>query len=116
MSAKPDSAAISLHALRRIQAAGVARRIVGVELVGDPFPALNFTKWPAYAEGSDERVGKVTSAIWSPRLARNIGYCWVPVALAKEGTRLRVATEWGDRSATVVPMPFVDPGKRIPVS
>jgi len=111
-----DAAAISLPALRRIKAKGVHRRIVGVEFDGDPFPALNFNKWPAFGGGSSEPVGKVTSAIYSPRLAMNIGYCWVPVALAAEGTTLRVATEWGDRTATVVPMPFVDPGKRIPVS
>jgi hypothetical protein len=40
----------------------------------------------------------------------------VPVDLAGEGTELRVETEWGSRSGTVVPMPFVDPEKRIPVS
>ncbi len=112
-----DDASISLAALRRIEQAGVERRIVGVELDGEPFPALNFTKWPAHrADGPGERIGKVTSAIWSPRLERNIGYCWVPVDLAAEGTTLRVETEWGSRTATVVPMPFVDPEKRIPVS
>ena len=40
-----------------------------------PFPALNFTKWPATP---GQRVGKVTSAIYSPRLKKNIGYCWLP--------------------------------------
>jgi aminomethyltransferase len=110
-----DGACISLPALRRIREAGVERRIVGVELDGEPFPALNFTKWPAYGAGG-ERIGKVTSAIWSPRLERNIGYCWVPVDMAVEGTQLTVETEWGSRTATVVPMPFVDPEKRIPVS
>jgi glycine cleavage system aminomethyltransferase T len=112
-----DGVSISLPALRRIREAGVGRRIVGVELDGDPLPGLNFTKWPAYrsADGG-ERIGKVTSAIYSPRLERNIGYCWVPVELAAEGTSLRVESEWGSRMATVVPMPFVDPEKRIPVS
>jgi glycine cleavage system aminomethyltransferase T len=112
----PDEASISLPALRRIREAGVTRRIVGVEIDGDPFPALNYEKWPARRDLAGERVGKVTSAIYSPRLKRNIGYCWVPVELAEDGTRLHVATEWGDRTATVVPMPFVDPEKRIPVS
>ena len=114
----PDSAAISLPALRQIKAKGVHRRIVGVEIDGEPFPALNFNKWPAHAAGvaGDEPVGKITSAIYSPRLKANIGFCWVPAALAADGTRLRVETEWGERSATVVPMPFVDPSKRIPVS
>jgi glycine cleavage system aminomethyltransferase T len=112
----PDEASISLPALRRIRDDGVTRRIVGVELDGDPFPALNCEKWPAHRIEGGERIGKVTSAIYSPRLQRNIGYCWVPVELSDEGTRLHVATEWGDRTASVVAMPFVDPEKRIPVS
>src|SRR6185369_4807162 len=118
-----DDASISVAALRRIRDAGVRRRIVGVELDGEPFPALNNVKWPAFggnapdgAGAAAEPIGKVTSAIWSPRLRRNIGYCWVPVELSAEGTPLRVETEWGTRAATVVPMPFVDPQKRIPVS
>jgi glycine cleavage system aminomethyltransferase T len=61
-------------------------------------------------------VGKVTSAIHSPRLEKNIGFAWVPTPLATLGTALRVETEWGDRGATVVDMPFVDPKKQIPVS
>jgi hypothetical protein len=32
------------------------------------------------------------------------------------GTAVRVDTEWGERTATVVEMPFVDPSKQIPVS
>jgi glycine cleavage system aminomethyltransferase T len=118
-----DDASISVAALRRIREAGVRRRIVGVELDGEPFPALNNVKWPAFAGDASpgagaapEPIGKVTSAIWSPRLRRNIGYCWVPIELSAEGTGLRIETEWGTRTATVVPMPFVDPEKRIPVS
>jgi aminomethyltransferase len=109
-----DEASISIRALRRIADQGVSRRIVGVELDGEPFPALNNVKWAAFAGG--EWVGKVTSAIYSPRLTRNLGYCWLPVGLAKPGSSVRVETEWGTRNATVVPMPFVDPDKRIPVS
>jgi glycine cleavage system aminomethyltransferase T len=112
----PDDASLSIAALKKIRSAGVARRIVGVTFDGDPFPALNFNKWPAYAAGGGDAVGKVTSSIYSPRLKANIGYCWVPTDMASEGTMLRVATEWGDRTATVVPMPFIDPEKRIPVS
>jgi aminomethyltransferase len=61
-------------------------------------------------------TGLVTSAIYSPRLERNVGFCWLPAELAAEGTGLQVETEWGMRTATVVPMPFIDPEKRIPVS
>jgi aminomethyltransferase len=108
-----DDACISIASYRRIREAGVSRRLVGVEFDGDPLPALNNVKWPAYAEGG--RVGKVTSAIYSPRLKRNIGYCWLPVSLAGGGVPIAVETEWGTRAATIVPMPFVDPEKRIPL-
>ncbi len=105
---------VAMDALRRIRDRGVERRITGVELNGDPFPALNFTKWPAQAQGRP--VGKVTSAIYSPRLKKNIGYCWLPTALAVPGSPVNVATEWGSRTATVTALPFVDPQKQIPVS
>lgn len=101
-------------ALRRIREEGVARRIVGVEFDGERFPALNFTKWPVNADGT--RVGKVTSAIFSPRLEKNIGFAWVPAELAEPGISLEVDGEFGARTATVVEMPFVDPLKEIPVS
>jgi glycine cleavage system aminomethyltransferase T len=109
-----DDACISMAALRRIRDGGVERRIVGVEFDGDPFPGLNNVKWTVSA--GDEAIGKVTSAIHSPRLGKNIGFAWVPAERSEPGTQLRVATEWGDRGATVVEMPFVDPKKQIPVS
>ena len=105
---------LAMEALREIKDKGVSRRIVGVEIDGSPLSALNFTKWPASQNG--KRVGKVTSAIYSPRLKKNIGYCWVPAALATPGTKVDISSEWGTRAGTVVPMPFVDPGKKIPVS
>jgi glycine cleavage system aminomethyltransferase T len=111
-----DEACLSIAALRRIRERGVSRRLVGVELDGDAFPGLNNVKWSAYRQGQSDPVGKVTSAIHSPRLKKNIGYCWVPTELAENGTKLRVASEWGERNATVAAMPFVDPEKRIPVS
>ena len=110
----PDDASLSIAALKRIRDAGPSRRINGVELDGDPFPGLNNVKWDATIDGA--RVGKVTSAIYSPRLGKNIGYCWLPADKSTEGQTVTVETEWGTRTATVVPMPFVDPEKTIPVS
>jgi aminomethyltransferase len=109
-----EDASISIAALKRIASAGVERQINGVELDGDPFPALNNVKWPAL-DGNDV-VGKVTSAIYSPRLQMNIGYCWLPKSKSAMGSTVAVDTEWGRRMATVVEMPFVDPDKRIPVA
>jgi glycine cleavage system aminomethyltransferase T len=113
LDALSDDASISIPAYRRIAQDGVTRKINGVVLDGDPFPALNHVKWPAEIDG--ERVGKVTSAIFSPRLQQNIGYCWLPADRSNEGQTVTVESEWGTRTATVVPMPFVDPSKQIPV-
>lgn len=105
---------VARDALRRIKESGVKRRIVGVEIDGDRFPTLNFVKWPLTLRG--KRVGQVTSAVYSPRLEKNIGYAWVPSELSEQGSQLDVESEWGRRGATVAPMPFWDPEKQIPVS
>lgn len=108
-----DAEFVARDALRRIRDEGVRRRIVGVEIEGEPLP-FNSVKWPLITANGNP--GRVTSALWSPRLAKNIGYAWVPAGESAPGNRLTVATEHGSRSATVVPMPFVDPGKHIPRS
>jgi glycine cleavage system aminomethyltransferase T len=108
-----DADFMGKDALRRIREQGVSQRIVGVEIAGDRLE-MNTTKWPV--RSNRERVGSVTSAIYSPRLERNIGFAWVPVELSELGTTVRVETPDGERDATVVEMPFVDPGKQIPKS
>jgi aminomethyltransferase len=109
-----DEASISLAALRKIRAEGVRRQINGLELDGAPFPDLNNVKWPIVEAG--RTIGKVTSAIYSPRLRQNIGYGWLPAEQSRLGTKVMVESEWGRRTGTVVEMPFVDPKKQIPVS
>jgi glycine cleavage system aminomethyltransferase T len=110
----PEQASISIAALKRIKAGGVSRKINGVEFDGEPFPSLNNVKWPVTDGG--RQIGKVTSAIYSPRLGKNIGYAWLPADRSREGTAITVQTEWGERSGTIVEMPFVDPSKQIPIS
>ncbi len=109
-----DDRSISIAAYRRLRERGVSRKINGVEFDGEPFPGLNAVKWPVLDGGS--AIGTVTSAIHSPRLGKNIGYAWLPADRSSTGTTARVETEFGPRTATVVPMPFVDPAKQIPVS
>lgn len=108
----PDDAVIALPALRKIRERGVSRKLVGIEIGGDRLPELNFTKWRVFKDG--KKVGKVTSAVYSPRLQENIGYAWLPIELAKTGSRVEVDTPYGRSTAQVVEMPFIDPGKEIP--
>jgi aminomethyltransferase len=103
---------IGREALRRIKADGVSRRLAGVEIAGEAIE-FNATKWPVTA--GSRTVGYVTSAVYSPRLKKNIGYAMVPLTYAAPGSRLGVAIPGGgERAATVVPMPFIDARKEIP--
>lgn len=104
-------------ALARIKAEGVQRKLVGVEIGGpnvgyfsdgsmiDFFPTLDL---------NGEEVGRVTSATYSPRLERNIGYAMVPVEYEALGTELVVETQHGRQPAVVVEKPFIDPAKTKP--
>jgi len=103
---------IGRDALERIRKEGVRRKLAGIEIAGARIE-FNAAKWPVSAGG--KVVGQATSAIWSPRLKKNIGYAMVPVAQAEPGTKLTVQVAGaGEREATVVPMPFIDPTKEIP--
>ena len=108
-----DADFIGKEALKRIKAEGVTRKLVGVEIEGDPLD-LNVTAWPVSTNGA--AVGQITSAVYSPRLEKNIGYAMVPIDLSTVGSRFGVSTPGGDRQATVVKKPFVDPKKEVPKS
>jgi aminomethyltransferase len=103
--------------LARIAEQGVDRKLVGIEIDGDPMTdegALN-DFWAVHGPGGD-RIGRVTGAAWSPRLERNIGYAWVPSSHMTIGTQLEVAAPAGMRPSRVAALPFVDPRKEIPKS
>ncbi|MCI0434930.1 MAG: glycine cleavage system protein T [Gemmatimonadetes bacterium] len=105
---------IGRDALRRIAREGVTRKLAGIRIEGDPIP-FNATRWPVTRD--DTRIGRVTSAIWSPRLEQNIGYAMVPIAHAALGERFDVLVGGNERRpAVVVEKPFVDPRKEIPKS
>jgi aminomethyltransferase len=92
---------------------GVDRKLVGIELVGDELRAEMSEYWHVSHDG--KQVGHMTDAVWSPGLKKNIGYVWVPIALADPGTRLDVETEDGDHIVgTTAGIPFVDPRKEKP--
>jgi aminomethyltransferase len=107
---------IGKDALRRIRDEGVDRKLVGVEIGGPPMSdegALN-DFWPVL--DGDDRVGRITAGAWSPRLERNVGYAWVPVASSEPGSRLEAESPRGRLPVTVATLPFVDPAKDIPKS
>ena len=103
---------IGKKALRRIADEGVSRKVVGVELEGDPLIGYIEDYLPIIED--DRQIGQISSVFWSPRLQRNIGYALVPIERADLGTKLTVRSAVGDTVATVVEKPFIDPRKDTP--
>jgi len=106
-----DTNFIGKQALQKIKAQGVQRQQVGIELEGAPLSGPNTRFWPISSD--DTVVGKVTSAVYSPRLKKNIALAMVTTAHANLGTVLTVETPTGPVKSTVVEKPFYDPKKKI---
>ncbi len=101
--------------LEALRAKGVDRKLVGIELEGNELRAEMSEYWFVFSGG--KQVGHMTDAVWSPGLKKNIGYVWVPIALAEPGTRLDVETEDGGHIVGVTSaIPFVDPRKEKPAA
>jgi glycine cleavage system aminomethyltransferase T len=109
-----DADFIGRDALRRLADEGVDRKLVGVELGGEPFRMWLEDFWPVEHDG--ERVGRLVSASRSFRLEKNIGYAWVPIGLAEPGTKVEVISPDGPVPAVTAALPFLDPSKEIPRS
>jgi aminomethyltransferase len=106
-----DADYIGKDALERIRRDGVSRKLVGIEIEGEPVDQPT-QHWPVSLGGAV--VGHVTDACWSPRLEKNIGYVWVPIALAAPGTRLDIDADDGSRTGVTAAVPFIDPNKEVP--
>ena len=102
---------VSKDALRRIKAEGVRQLFVGLEFYGAPIVGSNDEKWRLSVGGED--VGFVTSAVYSPRLEKNIALAMIRPDAAEIGTAGEISLPDGKRGFTVVPKPFYDPKKAI---
>jgi glycine cleavage system aminomethyltransferase T len=102
---------IGKAALQRIKAAGIQRKQVGLEIDGPPIEGTNTRFWSVYADA--EGVGVITSAVYSPRLERNIALAMVGVEQAGRGTTLLARRDSEDYAAKVVDLPFIDPQKQL---
>ena len=102
---------IGKAALRRIKEEGVSRKQIGLIIDGDPLTGPNTTFWEISSDGAP--IGKVTSAVYSPRLGQNIALAMVAAEHANIGAQVEVITKSGPVSATICERPFYDPKKQI---
>lgn len=102
---------VGKEALKAIKAKGVQQKQVGIIMDGAPLNGPNTTFWPVLQDG--KQVGKVTSAVYSPRLKQNIALVMMAIEAAEIGTKVTVMSSTGERQAEVVEKPFYDPKKSI---
>jgi len=102
---------IGKAALRRIKTEGVSRKQVGIVIDCAPLTGPNTRFWGITIDG--KTIGKVTSAVYSPRLDKNIALAMVDIDHADLGTALDVNTGLATVNATIVEKPFYDPKKKI---
>ena len=102
---------IGKAALKKIKAEGIKRKQIGLEINCEPLSGPNTTFWPI--KKNNNEIGKVTSAVYSPRLKKNIALAMVNINNSEIGTDLEVETNKGKFTAKIVEKPFYDPKKKI---
>ncbi len=102
---------IGKEALKKIKQDGIKRKQVGLIIDCNPLSGPNTTFWPI--EKDSKKIGKVTSAVYSPRLKKNIALAMIEINYSELGNQLNVQTHEGKYSATIVEKPFYDPKKKI---
>ena len=106
-----DADYIGKAALQRINEEGVSRIQVGIVIEGPPLKGPNTKFLTIQNNGVD--IGRVTSAVYSPRLKQNIALAMVSADCAATGAEVEVLTGSGTAAAKIVDYPFYDPKKRI---
>ena len=84
---------------------------MGIEIDCEPLPGPNTTFWSI--KKKNNTIGKVTSAVYSPRLKKNIALAMINIENSAIGTSLEVNTNIGNFEAIIVEKPFFDPKKKI---
>ncbi len=102
---------IGKSALRHIKVDGPKRKQIGLILDADPLTGPNTTFWDINRDGHS--IGKVTSAVYSPRLKQNIALAMVEADHAVIGAEVEVVTQSGPTPAKITKRPFFDPKKSI---
>ncbi len=97
----PKGNFVGRDALVAQKAAGVTKKLVGFTMADRSFPRHGY---PVFHDGQPS--GVVCSGTMSPSLGIAIGTCYLPAAVAKEGTAFEIDIRGKRIAATVVKPPF----------
>ena len=102
---------IGKDALKKIKENGIKRKQVGLIIDCDPLKGPNTTFWKI--KKNNKIIGKVTSAVYSPRLKKNIALAMISIEESEIGNILDIEVMNKTVKSTVVEKPFYDPKKKI---
>ena len=102
---------IGKDALKKIKAEGVKRLQVGLEIKCEKLSGPNTTFWPLMVDNNT--IGKITSAVYSPRLKKNIALAMVDIEYSKIGLEIEVSIQENNFKCEVIEKPFFDPKKKL---
>ncbi len=94
---------IDADVLKQQKEQGVARKLVGFEMIDRGIPRGHYE----LTDANGNRIGDVTSGTQSPTLGKGIGLGYVPTAHSKPGSELFVKVRDKLLKAQVVKLPFV---------
>ena len=102
---------IGKTALKKIKKEGIRRIQIGLEIKCEKLDKPNTTFWPILSEG--KKIGKVTSAVYSPRLKKNIALAIVETNYSNIGVELEFMIKNEIFTCGVIEKPFFYPKKQI---
>ena len=102
---------IGKTALKNILNEGIERKQVGLIIDAKPLSGPNTRFW--VIKSNEVEIGKVTSAVYSPRLKQNIALAIISVDQANIGDEVIVDNGSELLSATIIDKPFYDPNKNL---
>ena len=103
---------IGKTALETISKNGVSQKHIGIEIFCDPMNGPN-TKFWNILNNEAKVIGKVTSAVYSPRLKKNIALAMILTEYSLIGTEIIIDQGSNKSNAIVVDKPFYDPKKAL---
>ena len=94
---------IDADVLKQQKEQGIARRLVGFEMIDRGIPRGHYE----LTDADGHKLGEVTSGTQSPTLGKGIGLGYVPASVSKPGSELFVKVRDKLLKAQVVKLPFV---------
>ena len=106
-----DDDFIGKLALTNIKKNGAKNKQIGLVIECDPLQNPNNEFWDII--NNNRKIGKVTSAVYSPRLEKNIALAIIESKCAKIGSRFKIGINDAFINCEQVSLPFYDPKKSL---